>query len=116
VSGLHEKMVAGQAQQIAHLAVEIARKILRSRVDENDYKMEAIIEEALKQAPIKHGVTVRLHPDDMARCKAVQEQDGNGVLGAAEFVIETAKGSVESFIDDHLTRVEEAIKTCWQTN
>jgi flagellar assembly protein FliH len=127
VAGLHEKMVAGQAQQIAHLAVEIARKILRSRVDENDYKMEAIIEEALKQAPIKHGVTVRLHPDDMARCKAMQEQDGGGVLGAAEFVadasvgraecvIETIKGSVESFIDDHLARVEEAIKTCWQTN
>jgi flagellar assembly protein FliH len=127
VAHMHEKMVSGQSQQIAHLAVEIARKVLRSRVETNDYKIEAVIEEALRQAPAKHGVTVRLHPEDMARCREIQEQNGDGLLGALEFVadasvgraeciVDTPKGSIESFIEGHLAKVEEALKNSWQAS
>jgi flagellar biosynthesis/type III secretory pathway protein FliH len=125
LASLHKNIVCGQAQQIAHLAVEIARKILRSKVEEGDYRIEAVVQEALSQAPTKHSVTVRLHPEDMARCKEVQDQDGNGVLGAleliadasvgrAECIIETPKGSIESVIEEHLARVEDAIRSSWQ--
>jgi flagellar assembly protein FliH len=124
---LHEKMVSGQAQHIANLAVEIARKILQARVAENDYKIEAVIEQALKLAPAKHNVTVRLHPEDLARLRTLQEQEGDSAIGAAEFVadasvgraeciVETPKGSIESYLDEHLVKIEEAIKHCWQTN
>jgi len=125
---LHEKMVAGQAHQIANLAVEIARKILKGRVAENDYRIEEVIEQALKQAPAKHNVTIRLHPEDLVRCKELQEQEGSSALpGAAEFiadasvgraecVIDTPKGSIESYLEEHIMKVEEAIKNCWQTN
>jgi flagellar biosynthesis/type III secretory pathway protein FliH len=124
---LHEKMVAGQAQQIANLAVEIARKILQGRIAENDYKIEAVIEQALKQAPVRHNVTVRLNPEDLVRCRQLQEQDGNEMLGAMEFVadpgvgraeciVETPKGSIESYLEEHLAKVEEAIRQCWQAN
>jgi flagellar assembly protein FliH len=124
---LHEKMVAGQAQHIANLALEIARKILQSRVAENDYKIEAVIEQALKLAPARNNVTVRLHPEDLARLRKMQEQDGCETAGVAEFVadasvgraeciVETPKGSIESYLDEHLMKIEEAIKHCWQTN
>jgi len=125
VTQIQNTIVTGQASQIAHLAVEIARKILRSRVEANDYSIEAVVEEALKQAPARHGVTVKLHPEDLATCRAVQEQDGNGTLGAvelvadasigrAECIIETPKGSIESCIDEHLARVEEALRSSSQ--
>jgi flagellar assembly protein FliH len=127
VAHLHEKMVAGQAQHIANLAVEIARKILQARVAENDYRIEAVIEQALKLAPSRHNVIVRLHPDDLARLRTLQEQDGDVAVGTAEFVadatvgraeciVETPKGSIESYLDEHLLKIEEAIKHCWQTN
>lgn len=125
VTHLQGTMVAGQSGQIAHLAVEIARKILRSRVETNDYQIEAVVEEALKQAPGKHGVVVKLHPEDLAACRAIQDQDGNGTLGAvelvadvsvgrAECIIETPKGSIESCIDEHLARIEEALRSSSQ--
>lgn len=124
---LHERLVAGQAQHIANLAVEIARKILQTRVAENDYKIEAVIEQALKLAPARHNVTVRLHPEDLARLRAMQEQDGDTAVSAAEYIadpgvgraeciVETPKGSIESYLDEHLVKIEEAIKHCWQTN
>jgi flagellar biosynthesis/type III secretory pathway protein FliH len=127
VSRLHEQAVCSQAGQIAHLAVEIARKILRSRVEEGDYRIEAVIQEALSQAPAKHGVTVRLNPADLARCKEVHGQDDSGTSGAmglvadasvgrAECIIETPKGSIESAIEAHLARVEEALRSSWQPN
>jgi flagellar biosynthesis/type III secretory pathway protein FliH len=125
ISGVYDKMVCAQSQQVAHLAVEIARKILRSRVEKEDYRIEAVVEEALRQAPAKHGVTVRLHPDDLARCKESQEQAGGGPLGAVEFIgdpgvgkaeciIETPKGSIESLLEEHLVKVEEALRSSWQ--
>lgn len=124
---LHEKMVAGQAQHIANLAIEIARKILQSRIAENDYKIEAVIEQALKLAPTRHSVTVRLHPEDLAKLRQLQEQDGADAIPAAEFIadtsvgraeciVETPKGSIESYLDEHLAKIEDAIKHCWQTN
>ncbi|HSV27524.1 MAG TPA: FliH/SctL family protein, partial [Sedimentisphaerales bacterium] len=78
VTGLLERMIAGQAQQISHLAVEIARKILRSRIENADYAIEAVVQQALSKAPARHNVTVRLHPDDFAKCKEAQQQDGQG--------------------------------------
>jgi flagellar biosynthesis/type III secretory pathway protein FliH len=127
VQAIHEKMVAEQAQQIAHLAVEIARKILKSSVERGNYDIQAVVEEALKQAPMKHNVRVHLHPEDLANCKAIQEADGGGPLGAAELVadagvgraecvIETPKGSVESLIEEHLARVEEVLRSGPQGN
>ena len=127
VNGLLERMIASQAQQISHLAVEIARKILRSRVENSDYAIEAVIQQALSKAPARHNVTVRLHPDDLAKCKEAREEDGHGSIGAleliadasvgrAECIIETPKGSIESVIEEHLIKVEEALRSSWQPN
>jgi len=124
---MQEQLVRGQAQQIAHLAVEIARKILQARVEQNDYRIEAVVQEALNLAPAKHNVTVRLNPADVEAMESVRERDGNGALGAIEIladanigrgecVIETPKGSVESIIEEHLAKVEEALKNSNQTN
>ena len=107
-------------EQIAKLAVEIARKILVKKVEEGDYKIELIVKEAIKNAPARQDVVVHLNPDDLAQYRQFQETGAGEVpagvkfipdanVGRAECVVETPKGIVESLIDRHLEQVCNAL-------
>jgi len=115
---VYEKMIVEHRQAIAKLAVEIARKILAQKVKDGDYQIETIIQEALNSAPTHQDVVVRLNPADLARCQQTPQTSGlltsvklvaDPKIGAAECVIETPKGKVESLIDDHLEHVARAL-------
>jgi flagellar biosynthesis/type III secretory pathway protein FliH len=115
---VYEKMIVEHRQAIAKLAVEIARKILAQKVKDGDYQIESIIQEALNNAPAHQDVVVRLNPADYARCQQMPKSDGalasvkliaDSKIGAAECVIETPRGKVESLIDDHLEHVARAL-------
>jgi len=108
-------------EQIARLAVEIARKILVKKVEEGDYEIESIVKEAIKNAPARQDVVVHLNPEDLSQYRRLQEAEANeapaGVkfapdinVGRAECVVETPKGIVESLIDRHLEQVGNALK------
>ncbi len=117
-----DKVIIEHREGIARLSVEIARKILVRKVEDGDYEIESIINEALKNAPARHDVIVHLNPDDHARCqKALQQDDRNGAfvgikfvsdpkIGRAECLLETPKGIVKSLIDENLERVHQALK------
>jgi flagellar biosynthesis/type III secretory pathway protein FliH len=119
VAEFHESQLKQQNQQIAKLAVEIARKVLMWEADQGHYKIEAIVQEALKNAPSHENVVVRLNPADAAVCRNMQENTTEMFAGIritadanvkpAECVVETPRGIVESFIETHLQHIGEAL-------
>ncbi|MHC4060557.1 MAG: FliH/SctL family protein [Planctomycetota bacterium] len=115
------KLLAEHKEEIARLSVEIARKILMQKVQEGDYEIEAIVKEALKNAPTRQDIVVHLNPKDLAECQKVMGDDPEGTMsgvsfvadpniGQAECLLETPKGIIESFINEHLERLGEALK------
>jgi flagellar biosynthesis/type III secretory pathway protein FliH len=121
VNDLHQHTVAQNRGDIAKLAVEIARKILRWKIDQGDYAIQEIIEEALKQAPTRQKLVVRVNPEDLTRCQQHQEENPDGQFAEVEFVadwgiapadclIETPKGVVRSFVAEHLDHIGEALE------
>jgi flagellar biosynthesis/type III secretory pathway protein FliH len=121
VNELQENLFNEHKEQIAKLSVEIARKILVQKVQEKDYEIESIVKEALKNAPTRQDVVVHLNPEDLIQCQKLQQDDTAGTLagvkfvsdpniGRAECLLETPKGMIESFINEHLEQIDQALK------
>ena len=115
-----EQAIAQHSEQIAKLSVEIARKILMQKVRDKDYEIETIVKEALKNAPSHNDIVVHLNPDDLAQCQKLQDANPDSTLADIKFVadpkiepaeclVETPKGIIKSFIQEHLARIEEAL-------
>ncbi len=107
--------------QIAQLAVEIARVVLMQKVLEGAYDIEAIVKESLSHAPTREDVSIRVNPADLADCCAAQGRETDkafvGVqfvadhgVGRAECVLESPRGVIQSMIDEHLHKIGEALK------
>lgn len=118
---LYQETLVGNRGAIAELAVEIARKILMHKTCQGDYEIQAIVEEALKQAPTRQHVTVRVNPEDLPACQQLRQDQPDGPFAELDFVadwsiaradclVETPKGIVKSFINEHLERIGEALE------
>ncbi len=118
---LHEQAVASHPAEIAKLAVEIARRILRHKVDQGDYEIQAIVEEALQEAPTQQDIVIYLNPDDLLPCQELQRQNPQSpfagleltpdrTIGRGECLVQTPKGIVKSFIEERLERISEALQ------
>jgi flagellar biosynthesis/type III secretory pathway protein FliH len=116
-----DTLFAEHKEEIAKLSVEIARKILLQKVQDGDYEIEAIVKEALNNAPTREDVVVHLNPEDHLLCRKAQQDEPNGDLagikfvpdqniGRAECLLETPKGIIESLIEEHLERIANALK------
>ncbi len=112
-----EETFSSNREQIVRLSVQIAEKILLKEISSGKYDIEKIVAEALKTAPTQQDVVVRINPQDLQR----YQQSGNDLLanvklvadpgiGCAECVVETNKGMIEYFIDEHLRQVTEALE------
>ncbi len=121
LSSLHEAIVGSHRQEIARLAVEIARKVLAQKVQQGDYDVEAIIQEALEKAPTKQGVTVHVSPHDWEVCKQLQQQRPDSAwsclvfvadpsIGHAQCLVETSRGVVKSLIEERLGKIQQALE------
>jgi len=121
LDGLYQETLANNRTEIARLAVEIARKILVQKVSQGDYDIQALVEEALKRAPTHQGIVVHLNPDDLPRCQQYQQEPPARPFAALEFaadwnvgrsecLVETPKGIVKSFIEEHLEHIGEALQ------
>jgi flagellar biosynthesis/type III secretory pathway protein FliH len=117
----YDATFAAHREEIARLAVEIARKILAQKVENGDYKIEPIIRETLSNAPVHQDVVVRLNPADLTEWQKLREnepgEDFTGIkfvpdasIGRAECVLETPKGIIESLIDQHLEQIGKALR------
>ena len=121
LSNHYQETIAQNRGEIAELAVEIARKILKWKTDEGDYDIRAVVEEALKQTPTHQDLVVRVNPEDLPQCQQLQQQHPDGQfaeldlvadwgVARADCLIETPKGIVRSFVEEHLDRIGEALK------
>ena len=117
---LYEETLASHRSDIARLSVEIARRILMSKTSRGDHDMQAIVEEALKRAPTRQNITVRVNPEDLSACQQIQQAHPGSPLAEldvvadwsiarADCLVETPKGIVKSFVEDHLERISEAL-------
>jgi len=118
---LHQETLARNRTEIARLAVEIARKILMDKAGKGEYDIQAIVEEALKRAPTRQKIVVRLNPEDLAQCQRWQQENPDGAfaglelaadwsIGRGECLVETPKGIVKAFIEEHLEHISEALQ------
>ena len=119
IDGLRKNAIKENNEQIALLAVEIARKILASEIEEGKYDIAAIIEKSLQAAPSREGATIRLSPDDHATVEELIKS-GNGSFEGITFepdssilpancFVSTSKGVVEYFINDQLSSIGEML-------
>ncbi len=116
-----EEIFSSHKEQIARLSVEIAGKILQKEIGDGKYDIGKIIQEALKAAPTQQDVVVRLNGDDLKHYeKGIDEKSGDGLANVklvadanirpGECVVETDKGMIEYFIEEHLKKISEALK------
>ncbi len=116
---LYDDIFAGHSEAIARLSVEIARKVLMQKIQDGDYEIESIIQEALKSAPENTGLVVRLNPQDLETFRQLQSS-GETILsgfdlqtdpsiGRAECIIESSKGVIQLLLDEHLERISKAL-------
>ncbi|NQV32626.1 MAG: hypothetical protein HQ515_08035, partial [Phycisphaeraceae bacterium] len=101
-----QALFSNHRDQIAHLAVEIARVVLMQKVLEGAYDIEAIVKESLTHAPTRENLTIRVNPEDLADCCAAQSGKageafegvqfvGDHGVGRAECVVESPRGIVQ---------------------
>jgi len=121
LNDLYQETITQNRGDIAKLAVEIARKILNWKVEAGDYNIRATIEEALKSAPTRQELVVRVNPEDLPRCQQLQQKNPDGQFAELNLIgdwgvdragclVETPKGVVRSFVEEHLGRIAEALE------
>jgi len=116
-----EEIFSSHREQIARLSVEIAGKILLKETADGNYEIGKIVQEALKVAPAQQDIVVRLNPNDLQQLQKIIEDKGGDALGSvklvpdvnigpAQCVVQTDKGMIEHFIEEHLKQISEALK------
>lgn len=121
VNQFYGNIVARRGEEIAKLSIEIARKILVQKIEANDYEIESIITESLKNFQSTQDVVVHLNPDDYEQCKKIMEKDKSSIpsgvtlladqnIGRAECILKSSKGTILSLINDQLEQIENALK------
>lgn len=70
------RWVANAEENVAALAVLVARHLIQREITGADAVVPAMVQTALLQHPMDDEVTVRLHQDDLAVCRQALEQQG----------------------------------------
>lgn len=116
VSGFDGEMRAledDMAQSVARIAVELARQVVRSELEQRPELIARVAHDAVEalQLSARH-VRVRVHPDDFA---LVQEGAGQELQAREAQLIpdaEVARGGVK--VDADIASVDATIATRWQ--
>jgi flagellar biosynthesis/type III secretory pathway protein FliH len=115
-----QNLFAIHRDQIVHLAVQIAARILVREIETGQYKMENILASAIEHAPLGQAVEIHLNPEDFKTCQAwiKNEQASLGreikltqdwSVQRAECIVYTPEGIMEYRIEEHLRQIEAAM-------
>jgi flagellar assembly protein FliH len=115
-----QNLFAIHRDQIVHLAVQIASRILAREIETGQYKMENILVAAIEHAPLGQAVEIHLNPEDFKTCEAwvKTEQASLGreikltqdwSVQRAECIVYTPEGIMEYRIEEHLRQIEAAM-------
>lgn len=117
---LRSDILAAHKEEIAKLSVQIARRILEQKIEQQDYEIESIVRQALEGVEVSEEVVVHLNPQDHDRMERFLKESqpetfkgvvfvADGKIAAAECVIQTPRGAIESLIEAKLERMAEAL-------
>jgi flagellar assembly protein FliH len=114
------ELFASHREAVIQLALEIAAKILARDIREKNYRIERILNEALRETPAGQVRTIRLHPEDLETYRQYLQEHpaealpqahlvGDWSLGAAECIVETEQGLLDWMIEEQVRQVSEAL-------
>jgi len=114
------RLFASHREQLIRLSIEIAAKILAKDIQEHNYQIESILQQALEGIGRDRPMTIRLNPQDLQTIQQTAEKtDGansalirwipDPTVKPADCVIETEEGIIEWIIEEHLKRISEAL-------
>ena len=76
---MHEaRWVTNIEENIAALAVSVARHLVQREIAADPSFVATLVNNALAQYPVDQEITIRVSPEDLATCRAVIEADNNG--------------------------------------
>ena len=115
-----EELFLSHKEQIVHLSIEIASKILAKDQHERNYEIEKIVSQALQTVPTSKKTMVRLNPNDLKTMQQMTDANqfttpegvhftGDVSIGPAECIIETDHGVIEYLIEEHLKQVASVL-------
>jgi len=118
---LQAELRARAEQEVAALAVDVARKVLAQEVEAGRYRVDPIVAEALASVTECPEVTVHLKPKDLARCEQAS-QAANKSESRIRFVaddtvppagctLHTPEGAVVSSVDKSVDRIADALSS-----
>jgi flagellar biosynthesis/type III secretory pathway protein FliH len=121
IRAFQEEHLQACRDQVIHLAVGIAERILAKQINSGEYDIERIVAEALEQAPTDRKIVVRLHPADLEALKQLVADGGterlqhvemvaDPQLGRAECAVDTEQVTLEHRVEEHLRQIEQALK------
>jgi flagellar assembly protein FliH len=88
---MHEaRWVANAEENIAALAVAVARHIVQREVVTDPATVRALVARALVELPVDSTIVVRLHPEDIAACGGLPVQDASGRTSDVRFTADPA--------------------------
>ncbi len=101
--------------QAVELAVEIARSLLRVRVEAGDYDLERVVRAALADSGVGRGeVSVHLHPDDHALLEGCTFRTGTRLeidpsMPRGDVHLSTARGLLVRDVEGSLESIREQL-------
>ncbi|MBN2512617.1 MAG: hypothetical protein JXB18_06735 [Sedimentisphaerales bacterium] len=107
-------------EQLIHLSIQIASRILARDIEKGHYEIDKILIQAIQQNASGPVLEIRLNPDDLKACEELIKNGrtlvGKDVkltpdwsVGRAECMVETGDGIMECTIEEHLRQIETAL-------
>jgi flagellar assembly protein FliH len=126
IRNLRAEVIRTAEAQLVDLALAIAKKVLAQEIEGGRYKIEPLVQEALRLAPARRDVLVHLNPQDLAQYQQAPTTGSNATgtggptgnvklvadpaVRRAQCLVETAEGVISSQTADRLEAAAAAIK------
>ncbi len=117
---IEQQIIAQSRDEIAKLAVDIAEMIIADKISRDDYDIEKIISESIRDIDDKSEIEVELNEHDEKICQDIISKDPNSPLkkikisadksiGKAQCRVKTQNGKIESFYKEQLEKIAQAL-------
>jgi flagellar assembly protein FliH len=119
-----EAMWNAMESEITSVALEIARKVIKTEVEQNAAVIEAVVKDSIRRVTDRGSVRLIVSPDDLKQIRTSREDllqvidgiknlviDADRRIGRGGCMIETTAGSIDSKVETQLEQVERAMRS-----
>lgn len=117
-----QEIIAGSEDEIIHLAMAVARKVISNELVANPESIVEIVKRAIQKVTDREEVSVRVNPENLDTTISAQDEISQSVKGIRKFkvladpsvtlggcVVETPNGNVDARIERQLEEIEQAL-------